>query len=583
MGQILSTLFSYISPFTIVQIAVAVYVIRYVAWLFADENTRIPSYKIEAPKIKSGKITKGENVLGKDVITCYNPATLEILCNSPVMSPDTVKEMISKAKIAQKSWSQTSFAERRRVLRTLMNALVLHKEDMARISVQETGKTAIDSIFGEVFMTLEKIRYIINTGEKSLGRESRSPGFLMHKRAYLEYVPYGVIGIIIPWNFPIHNAISHLVTAIFSGNACVIKVSEWASWSVQWLRQLTEGLLKSCGHSPDLIQYVTGYAETGQALVSNADKILFIGSPQVGKKIMEHASKTLTPVTLELGGKDPFIVLDDAPLDYTVQMAMRGAFLNCGQNCLSAERFYVYEKVHDAFLEKVLHSLKNIQQGPDSADNGAVNLPLQFEKYAALIKDAVDKGATLVSGGKQNPKFDGHFWEPTVLINVDHSMKIAQEEIFGPIMSIIKIKDDAHLLSLVNKSDYGLSCSIFSKDQERALRIGRTIESGSTVINDWGIPMMIQSMPFGGVKISGFGKFNGPEGLRDFCYQKVYVDNLIPWLIMPPPDVIVNHPVPKRSHLLVSDFCNFFYGRGIAFKIISLFNFIKRILTKDYF
>jgi len=298
---------------------------------------------------------------------------------------------------------------------------------------------------------------------------------------------------------------------------------------------------------------------------------------------MEQAAQTLTPVTLELGGKDPFIVCEDAKLEYTVQMALRGAFLNCGQNCLSAERFYVYEKIYDQFVASVLEHMKHLSQGPDSSDNGAINLPSQITKYMDLIEDAVKKGAKVLKGGKINPQYEGHFFEPTVLVGVNHSMRIMQEEIFGPFMCIMRVKNDQELLKIVNECSYGLSASIFSMDQERAIQIGRAIESGSTVINDWGVPMMINSMPFGGVKISGFGKFSGQEGLRDFCYQKVYVANLIPWLIFPPPEVIVNHPVPKRAHMLVQDFLYVFYGRGLLSKVRAGIGMVKRIITKDYY
>jgi len=394
-------------------------------------------------------------------------------------------------------------------------------------------------------------------------------------------MPYGVIGVIIPWNFPIHNALSHITTALFAGNGVVVKVSEWASWSHQYLEDLFRELLTKTGHSTDLVQFVTGYGETGSSLVTSVDKVLFIGSPQVGKKVMEAASTTLTPVTLELGGKDPFIVCEDANLDYTIGIGTRAAFFNCGQNCLSAERFYVFDGIYDRFLARAKEVTLSMKQGPDASDIGAINMPFQVTRYEEYIEDAVKKGAKVLVGGKVNSTHNGHFFEPTILVDVDHSMKIMKEEMFGPVMCVMRVKSDAEVIRLANDANYGLSASIFSANYKRAHAIASKMESGGTVINDWGLAFMCADLPFGGVKISGFGKFNGPEGLRDFCFQRTCVTDRF-GIIVPPPKPVLCYPTSPKAHKLAEDFVSILYESSLYAKAQAVGRLGKRVITGDF-
>jgi acyl-CoA reductase-like NAD-dependent aldehyde dehydrogenase len=543
------------------------------------EVTDIPTFTVPLLKVVGGKIPK-DFKLGDDQFITYNPATLEVLGYAKVMRRDEVFERTKKARVAQESWKKTSFGERRRVLRTLLNFIVNNQEEILRITNLETGKTAVDSMMGEIFITCQKARWIIDNGERYLKREYRYPGALMlHKSVCIDYFPYGVMGIIIPWNFPFHNAISHILTALFTGNGAVVKVSEYASWSVVYLENLIRNLLTATGHNPDLIQFVTGYAECGQAVIHSTDKVLFIGSPQVGKKVMEAASATITPVTLELGGKDPFIICEDADLEYTTNMALRGAFLNCGQNCLSAERFYVYEKVYDQFIKKVLEITPQIIQGPKKeVDVGAINLPAQIQRYKEVINEAVSKGAKVLFGGNVNSSLEGHFFLPTVIVNVDHSMRIMREENFGPIMAIMKVRDDEEAIRLANDCNYALGCSIFSSNYDRAHKMAARIQAGMTAINDWGLSMGVQSLPCGGIKISGFGKFNGPEGLRDFCYQKSLVTDRFGFIV-PPPSALF-FPSPSTVHFFVQDFIYILHGRTIGDKFRGILNLLKKFIFK---
>lgn len=559
------------------------YLVRYVASWFAEEYTNIPSFTVAPLKVKGGFVEPNQKVMGEKEIISYNPATMEILGTAPVMGKEEVLKRIKKAREAQKEWSKTSFAERRRVLRTLKEFLVKNAEELSKISVLETGKTEVDSVFGEIFMSCGKLDYIINSGETFLSPERRPVGMMMiAKAAYVQYHPFGVIGLIIPWNFPIHNVLSHIGTALMGGNGCVVKVSEWASWSVIYMEAMTRALLKATGHNPDLIQFVTGYAEAGSTLVQNTDKVLFIGSPGVGKKVMEAAATAdvPVPVTLELGGKDPFIVLDDADIDYTVDMALRGAWLNCGQNCLSAERFYVYDKVYDKFLAKVKEIAPKLQQGPSAPDVGAINMPVQLQKYQSLIDDAVKKGAKVLFGGKPNPAFKGHFFEPTVLINVNHSMEIMKEETFGPVMPIMKVTSDEDVVKFANDCRYGLSAAIFTSNYTRGYELAKKIQSGGTVLNDWGLSMMIQDLPFGGIKVSGFGKFNGPEGIRDFCFQKSFITDRF-GIVMKAPQALM-YPTSNKIQGVVFELIRTLHERKIGDKAAAAVRLVKKILAKEF-
>jgi len=557
-------------------------ILNYSFRFFKKEFRDIPDYHVEIPKSTGRFLQPNQKCIDTSEITCYDPATFEILGISKVISEKEVKEIVSSASKAQKQWAKTSFSERRRVLRILLNFIVKNQDTINNISIKETGKTAIDSAFGEVFMSCEKIQYIIKNGERFLKRDYRHTGMLMfHKLAYVDYVPCGVIGLIIPWNFPVHNVLSHVTTALMAGNAVVVKVSEWASWSADFLEKLLQGALIAAGYSGSLVRCVTGTAECGSALVQSVNKLLFIGSPLVGRLVMSAAAKTLTPITLELGGKDPFIVCEDANLEYVTNMALRGAFMNCGQNCLSAERFYIFDGIYDRFMDRVLKILPTIRQGPHEPDMGAINLPSQLDKYKELIQDAILKGAKLLTGGKVNVNFkNGHFFEPTVLVNVNHSMRIMREEIFGPVMCVIRVQTDEEVVRLANDCDYGLSCSIFSSNYKRAHRIAEQIVTGSTIINDWGVSMLIQSMPFGGVKLSGFGKFNGPEGIRDFTFQKNCVTDRFGF-ILPPPSVLM-YPTSSKVHTLVVDFITILYGRGLLGKVRAIGSLFWKLLRRDF-
>jgi acyl-CoA reductase-like NAD-dependent aldehyde dehydrogenase len=343
------------------------------------------------------------------------------------------------------------------------------------------------------------------------------------------------VGVLCPWNFPFHNIFCPVLPALFAGNAVVVKVSEWTSWSAADFQAIFDEVLTRAGHSTDLVQIITGDGQTGSALVtSGVDKIFFTGSPENGRKVMAAASETLTPVVLELGGKDPMILCDDADLEQALGTSMLGVFTACGQMCVGAERLLVFDGIYDEFVRRVTEQVRALRQGPPTEDAGgqydvgAMTMPRQLDIIQRQIDDAVRRGARVLTGGRRNPRWPGQFFEPTVLVDVTPDMAIAREETFGPVMTIFRVRDEDEAVRIANDCAYGLGSSIFTRSRARAERLQRRISAGMTVINDYGIAYMMQSAPFGGVRISGFGKINGREGLRACCNEKTVVTDRLP-------------------------------------------------------
>jgi acyl-CoA reductase-like NAD-dependent aldehyde dehydrogenase len=356
------------------------------------------------------------------------------------------------------------------------------------------------------------------------------------------------------------------VPALFAGNAVIAKTSEWTAWSAADFQAIFDEVLTKAGYSPDLVQVITGDGETGRALVnSGVEKIFFTGSPENGRKVMAAAAQTLTPVVLELGGKDPMIICDDADLNQAVGSAMLGVFTACGQMCVAAERLYVFDGIYDRFVDEVVRRAKSLRQGPPSQDAGgqfdvgALTMPRQLEIIDRQIQDAVKKGARVLVGGRRNPSLAGQFFEPTVVVDCDHTMDLVKQETFGPVMTIIRVRSEEEAIRLANDSSYGLGSSVFTKNRRRAERIAKGISAGMTVVNDYGIAYMVQAAPFGGTRISGFGRINGREGLRACCHVKTVVTDKLP-IHLP----MSLYPIRAATFPMLEGAVRLFYGNGFS-------------------
>ncbi|KAK3188580.1 hypothetical protein Dsin_028141 [Dipteronia sinensis] len=521
-------------------------------------------------------------------VQCYEPATMKYLGYSPALTADEVKERVALARKAQKVWAKSSFKQRRQFLRILLKYIIEHQELICEISSRDTGKTMVDASLGEIMTTCEKITWLLSEGEKWLKPEYRSSGRSMfYKKAKVEFHPLGVIGAIVSWNYPFHNIFNPMLAAVFSGNGIVIKVSENASWSGCFYLRIIQAALAAVGAPDSLVDVITGFAETGEALVSSVDKIIFVGSPGVGKMIMKNASETLTPVTLELGGKDAFIVCDDVDVPHVAQIAVRASLQSSGQNCAGAERFYVHRDVYSSFISQVAKIVKSVLAGPPLAgkyDMGAICLLEHSDKLQDLVNDAIDKGAEILARGSFGHLGEDavdQYFPPTVIVNVNHSMKLMQEETFGPIMPIMKFNTDEEAIKLANDSRYGLGCAVFSGSQRRAKEIASQIHCGVAAINDFASNYMCQSLPFGGVKDSGFGRFAGVEGLRACCLVKSVVeDRWWPYIKTKIPKPI-QYPVAENAFELQESLVEALYGLNIWDRLRALVNTLKLISDQN--
>jgi len=456
-------------------------------------------------------------------IQVQNPATLEKITELAIASPADVAAAIGRARKAQATWRTKTFVERATLLYRFRDLLIDEQERLADILTSESGKPRSEVYGNELFYLCDVIGFWAANAAKILKAEKIRPHLFMFKtkKVISEYHPIGVVGIISPWNFPLVLTAGDAIPALMAGNAVVIKPSELTPLTALFAAELAQ----RAGLPENLLQVVIGAAETGEALIDHVDMISFTGSVEVGRQVMRRAADRLIPVSLELGGKDPVIVLRDADLERAANACVWGALVNSGQVCTSIERVYVEEPVYQAFVDKVVEKVKVLRQGAsnDEVDLGSMTSEEQFKKVSSQVADAVAHGAKALTGGGANPKFSGWYYEPTVLVDVNHEMAIATEETFGPVIPIMKVRDVEEAIRLANDSSYGLDACIFTRDKQRALQLAERLHAGSVCINDGLVNYIIPDTPMGGVKDSGFSRRHGPEGIRKYCYQKTLV------------------------------------------------------------
>ena len=463
--------------------------------------------------------------LERRVITVTNPATLEKVIDIPVTTPQELAAAAARARLAQKDWARLSFRERADALYCFRERLLDEAERFAEVLTSETGKPRGDAFGVELIHVCDSISYWARNAEKFLADESVTPHLLKTKAAYSIYVPMGLIGFIGPWNFPFVLTIGETIPALLAGNAVLIKPSEVTPRSALFGAEVW----REAGLPEGVLQVVPGFGETGSQLIDAVDMICFTGSVATGRKVAVKAAEQLKPCSLELGGKDPMIVLRDANLERAANACVWGGLVNSGQVCLSVERVYVEEPIYDRFVKLVEEKIRKVKQGPsrEMVDIGSMTFPPQLDKVERHVSDAVAKGAKVLAGGRRNPNLPGLFYEPTLLVNVTHDMEVMRDETFGPVIPIMKVRDEEEAIRLANDSPYGLGASIFTRDAEKGRAIARRIEAGGICVNDCLVHFAVTELPMGGVKESGLGRRHGSEGIRKFCVQKsVVVDRL---------------------------------------------------------
>lgn len=496
-------------------------------------------------------------VSGTTAIQCYNPATGQFLGFVNPSTPAGIDRAIAQAAAAQEKWAQTTFSERRKVLRSMLQYVLDNQEQICQVSSMDSGKTMVDAQLGEIMVTAEKLQWTIKHGEKALQPSRRPTNLLMsYKKNTVHYEPLGVVAALVSWNYPFHNLIGPIISSIFAGNGVVVKVSEQTCWSAAYYTSIARGALVAHGHDPQLIQSVVCWPQTAGHLTSHPgiSHLTFIGSRPVCHQVAASAAKSLIPVVAELGGKDAAVILDSAAPDLNriVDILMRGTFQASGQNCIGIERIVAAPGVYDKLVSMLEPRVKALRLGLDK-DVGAMVSDASFSRLEGLVSDAVAKGARLLAGGKRyvhpdHPK--GFYFTPTLLVDVTPDMAIANEECFGPIMTLLRSPSSSasDILSLANAPDFGLGASVYGRDSDPTLKaVVRGIRAGGVAVNDFAVFYAVQ-LPFGGVGGSGYGRFAGEEGLRGLCNLKSVCEDRFAWLgvrtAIPPP---VRYPVRDQG------------------------------------
>ena len=456
----------------------------------------------------------------------HNPANQETIGVLPSFTRDEIAGAVAKARSAQARWAATPLVTRLKAIRRFQKLVSEQKDAIAEVITRESGKPLAEAIATEVLVVLDATRFLLDATPGFLRPEPvphANPAMKI-KRGMLCREPYGVIGIISPWNYPFSLPSVLALTALATGNAVVVKPSEFTPFSSLEL----ERLLGQAGVDSDLLQVVTGEAATGAAVLqSPIDKLLFTGSVATGKRVAEAAAGRLLPVVLELGGKDPMIVLEDADIDVASSAAVWGAFMNAGQTCLSVERCYVQESIYDDFLKACVAKTAKLRLGPGTdpaTDVGPMIHQRQLRIVEDQVNDAVRRGSRLVAGGKALPQLGANFFAPTILGGVDHSMTIMREETFGPVLPLRSFKTEDEAIQLANDSEFGLAASIWTRDRGRGEALARRVNAGTVMVNDLIACFGISEAPHGGIKSSGIGRTHGRFGLEEMVWPK-YVDS----------------------------------------------------------
>jgi acyl-CoA reductase-like NAD-dependent aldehyde dehydrogenase len=499
----------------------------------------------------------------------HNPATQEVIGTLSNFGANEISDAVAKAAAAQVRWAATPVRDRLRILSRFAELLCDQKDSVAQVISREAGKPEAEALSTEVMAMLDTVKYLQNQVPAFLRPEPvpHANPVMKLKSGTLLREPYGIVGIISPWNYPFSLPSIQTLTALVTGNAVALKPSEFTPYSSLEL----EKLLRAAGLDPDLLQIITGDGAAGAALLAaNVQKIVFTGSVATGKRVAQAAAARLLPVVLELGGKDPMIVLEDADVDVASSAALWGAFMNAGQTCLSVERCYVQEKIYQKFLEKCVEKTKRLRVGSsshplrpdefsetnashplrhqesdegkiyDGAKSGAPRVghpdhdgeidlgPMIHERQLSIVQshidDAVARGARLLTGGKALTQLGPNFFAPTILADVDHSMKIMREETFGPVLPVRSFKTEDEAVALANDSDYGLAACIFTNDRKRGEALARRVQAGTVMVNDVLTCFGISEAPHGGIKASGIGRTHGRFGLEEMVWPK-YVDS----------------------------------------------------------
>jgi succinate-semialdehyde dehydrogenase/glutarate-semialdehyde dehydrogenase len=499
-----------------------------------------------------------------DTLPSINPATGETLEYFEKTPPSALPQIVARARVAQSIWARLPIRERCARLRDLRHRIMSSRDLLADAVVAESGKPRVEALFADIFVAVDTAAYFAKKAERLL-----APGRVPHhsmaakaKSGQLTYEPLGVIGIISSWNYPLAIPISQIIPAVAAGNAVICKASDFTPHC----GALIEKLFADAGFPKDLVTLIQGGGEVGQALIeADPDKVLFTGSVATGRRVAEACAKRLIPTVLELGGKDAMLVLADANLDVAASAAVWGSYTNCGQVCLSVERLFVEQSVSDEFAARCVAKTKKLRLGRGSDPNtdiGPMIRPQHVQRMVDLVEDAVTRGARVRCGGHPRVDLGPSFFEPTVISNVDATMKLFQEETFGPILAMQTVENAEEAITRANDSPFALSASVWTRDAARGEAIAKRLRAGAVMVNDAISYFAIAEAPHGGCSASGWGRTHGKAGLLEMVQTKyIDIDRLPrrekPWWYRYGADL-------ERA---ADAFLQFEYGRGLAARL----------------
>ncbi|WP_031465917.1 aldehyde dehydrogenase family protein [Sciscionella sediminilitoris] len=460
--------------------------------------------------------TKGTARADRAELRAVNPASGALIATYPVHTAEDVDAAVATAREAARRWSTLGFADREKAMLRWAAYLVNHSDEFAEVIHKDNGKPHEDA-YAELLLALEHIRWAAKHAGRVLRPRKVGTGLLMGNfSATVEQRPFGVVGAIGPWNYPVYTPMGSLAYSLAAGNTVVFKPSEYTTTVGEYL---VNAFTEANPHLPaGVLSLVTGFGETGAALCrSGVDKLAFTGSPGTGRKIMAACAENLTPVVLECGGKDPFIVAEDADVEAAADAVAFGAFSNSGQTCIGTERVYVARPVRDRFLEALRAQARELRPGGEAdASYGPMTMPTGPDTVRRHIDAALAAGGRAVIGGPESVREP--FVDPVVILDADENSAAVREETFGPTLTVRTVDSMDEAVELANATDYGLGASVFSR--HHGAEIANRLNAGATAVNSVMAFAATSALPFGGHGESGFGRIHGEEGLREFSRPK---------------------------------------------------------------
>ncbi|MDY6765188.1 MAG: aldehyde dehydrogenase family protein [Halobacteria archaeon] len=520
----------------------------------------------------------------EDKIVSRNPATLEVNAEIDVTSKEGVESAVEKAHSSQKEWADRSLSERLRVLERFQELILERKDEIAKTVSRETGKPVEEAISVDIFPVIDAVEFLSDEGPDILEYDlSLKNLLLVGRKSKITREPLGVIGIITPWNYPFGIPGSQVVYALFAGNSVVLKPAEETTLTGLRLKEL----LEEAGLPPEVLQVVTGPGRpTGDALVnSDIDYMLFTGSADVGFSIRSQCAPRGIPTCLELGGSDPALVLEDANLDLTTDGIVWARFTNCGQTCSAVKRVYVVESIASKLMDEIVSKTRELRVGntfESHVDVGPLISEEAVDRIDSMVQESVEMGATPLTGGERIDELDGSFYKPTILTDVTHEMPVIQEETFGPVLPIIEVEDEEEAIEMANDTPYGLTASVWTRDEKHGEKIARSLDAGTVSVNDHAYTYGINSTPWGGHNRSGERLTHGTWGLEELTTLKhIHVTKGDTFPKSTRTKNLWWFPYPHDQHEVMREGMEYLYGGGLRKKIRKTPYMIRKLLGKE--